>query len=125
MTHDILKLVHVGPTTDDDNFDIKSQKYLKNGSRIDAMILEALHPELRHGSSRVAISSPGRCSVVKTLDVSLPLSHIHTLNPPVVGQKSVDLALDVRCLCPNTTTAGYFRSQLSICEWAIQWCKRG
>lgn len=44
-------------------------------------------------------------SVVKSVDVTLPLLFVRAEDPSVISQQAVDFALDVSCLGPDTAAA--------------------
>lgn len=55
---------------------------------------------------RIATSATAaRCGGVQSLDMIPPLGLVRPLDAAVVGEKAVDLALHIRRLSPNSTTA--------------------
>jgi hypothetical protein len=57
---------------------------------------------LESGNSRIAASSG---SVIESLNITLPLALINTLQAAIIGHQAVDFTLDVGGLSPHTTTA--------------------
>lgn len=57
---------------------------------------------LKSRSGRIAASSGG---IVESLDITLPLVLINTLQAAIIGYQAIDFTLDIGGLSPHTTTA--------------------
>jgi hypothetical protein len=57
---------------------------------------------LKSGSSRITASGG---SIVESLDITLPLVLINTLQAAIIGYQAVDFTFDVGGLSPHATTA--------------------
>ena len=65
------------------------------------LILHKISSVLRRGR----IGPVGR-RIIQTLNVSLPLALIHSLDSPIVRHQTVHLTLNIRRLSPHPRTAG-------------------
>lgn len=69
-------------------------------------VMSLSHPQLLHRGRRVPSAAPRGSRIVQGLDVILPLLDIDALDAAVVGEETIDLALDVGRLGPDAAAAG-------------------
>lgn len=57
--------------------------------------------QIRHGRITPCLSS-----VIKRLNIGLPLRLIWSQHSPIIRQEPIDLSFDISCLSPNSATTG-------------------